>query len=515
MAQAFSSKASHKALTKRSKFDEEFTEFVHESVVCVGMGFIALLRAFHRNPLLIVILAGISLWLVNYVAINGYHIAFIVEGLDPKTKESVVSWLLKLPQNYHVTMLTTLLYGTILVILGILLRYKRTKYQCLFEAIGLTNGVGDTPKLVSQKRIDEYRTEYTFDSNSIGLEKFRDKESDLEAAFGQSIDCIKHGDSQKYIKLTVMPFKVPEMVTYKELKRLQPLTEGSFYIGQTSGGPMTKKIEDLPHMMITGATNTGKSVFFKSTILGLLESSPHLQMYLIDLKNGLEFSDFKEAPNVEVYKDVPGAVKALKWVVNEMTARFDYMEKSNLKKIIPEKHKHDRIIVAIDEASVIYLARKTSKYYKLSLEARETTEDLTKLARAAAIHLIFATQKVEDKVVPTTIQENISARVAFQANTLQGSMIPLGTRDALDLPDIPGRGIWNFGAKRMLLQAPYIDGKEIVEACKKIKEDFEHERRHCFKAMLGTANIAVEKTEAEKERNAIQNFRVVTNKEKK
>ncbi|WP_207748713.1 hypothetical protein, partial [Clostridioides difficile] len=72
--------------------------------------------------------------------------------------------------------------------------------------------------------------------------------------------------------------------------------------------------------------------------------------------------------------------------------------------------------------------------YELVQEARFLTEHIAKLSRAAAIHLILATQKVTKETVDTRIQENVSGRMCFKLNTTEGSVRMLGHGKAADLP---------------------------------------------------------------------------------
>jgi len=73
--------------------------------------------------------------------------------------------------------------------------------------------------------------------------------------------------------------------------------------------------------------------------------------------------------------------------------------------------------------------------------------------------------------------------MAFKANSLQGSLVVLGTKDALDLPDVRGRGIWSFGNKKIIVQAPFIEGNEIKSNCIRIANEFKAGARKMFNPM--------------------------------
>ena len=191
-------------------------------------------------------------------------------------------------------------------------------------------------------------------------------------------------------------------------------------------------------------------------------------------------------PNVKVVKNLNETLILFRQVEKEMKARFTYLEKSGRKQIIPEKDKKDRIVVAVDEASVLYTSRGPHDPDKeKALEARKLADSIAKLSRAASIHLLLATQKLEDRVIPTSVTENISGRMVFRVNSFQGSNQVIGSKEALMLPEIPGRGIWSFGTRRVTIQAPFIDEKEIKKRCLKIADDFQNGERQCFNLMAG------------------------------
>ncbi len=128
--------------------------------------------------------------------------------------------------------------------------------------------------------------------------------------------------------------------------------------------------------------------------------------------------------------------------------------------------------------------RKDDPDCQAALKARTLTDALSKLGRAAAISLMLATQKLDKTVIPTSVQENVSGRMAFKANTLQGSMLVLGHKGAMDLPDIPGRGIWHFGSRNVVVQAPLIAPEEIQERCLRLAQEFQEGHRRMQASLL-------------------------------
>ena len=353
------------------------------------------------------------------------------------------------------------------------------------DSIGLKNGLGETAKVVDVVDLEENQRVIVVNSLGIGLDRIQKSKTALESAFNIPIEQIRYGTSRKYteIILGIRPF--PKHITFGDLE--EELTrDGEFLIGKTKDEVLKEKVHNLPHMLIAGSTGGGKSVFFKQVLLGLLKSTDHLQMYLIDLKGGLEFTTFMDMPNVRVVKTMEDAVALLKAVKDEMEARFVHLEKMGREKIDPKRDKIDRIIVGIDEASVLYgNVSRDSEDYELVVKARHLTEHIAKLARAAGIHLILATQKVTKETIDTRIQENISGRMCFKLNTLEGSLRVLGNGKACDLPNIPGRGIWQLGHETREVQAPDVDRGYLIERLGLMEADHELGKKKMFQNMLG------------------------------
>ena len=476
-------------------FGQAANEFLNECAVLFGIGCWVFVKSlFSPYAPLILAWLGFITWAGYYISTEAIHFQ-LLHDLEPSifTYERIQP-LYKIHRDYWWAGISIFFFLLpTLITIGTWSRYQRTKYKHAFESIGLKNKIGQTPKLIKKKKIDKFRVKYIFDANNIGFSSFEDKKEELEAYFQQNIESIKYGKHKGRIEITLNKQDFPNRLTYSELRKETTLPANNFYIGYSAEGNITQSVSELPHMIIAGTTGSGKSVFFKQALMGLLESTPHIQMYLVDLKGGLEMIDFVGAPNVKVVKTLNDTLVLFRQVEKEMKNRFAYLEKSGRKQIIPAKDKKDRIVVAVDEASVLYTSRGPHDPDKENaLEARNLADSIAKLSRAASIHLLLATQKLEDRVIPTSVTENISGRMVFRVNSFQGSNQVIGSKEAMMLPEIPGRGIWSFGTRRMTIQAPFIGEQEIKKRCLKIAEDFKDKSRDCFSLMIG----AVEEKES-------------------
>ena len=463
-------------------------EFLQEFIVVYSIGVWVILKSwFNRKFWWSILLSLLSIAVIYWLSINKYLFQMALID-DPSLRNSqYFRYFYNQPISFHLLSTFLVTGSPIICFIGAIARSTRVKYQKAFSLIGLTNKVGDTPKLIYKNKKRNGRQDYVFDYNGVSVDEFKAKQPHLESFFESNIEAIKYGTSKKHIILTLCDKPFPEKVSYSDLAASMVLPKYNFYLGRTSEGIVSQSVTELPHMLIAGTTGSGKSVFFKQALLGLLESSPFLQMYLIDLKSGLEMIDFISCPNVKVIKTMEEAVQLLRLANKEMKRRFDYLEKSHRKQINPGPDKMDRMVVAIDEASVLYMNRpRTDPEYHLAIEARTLADNIAKLSRAAGIHLLFATQKLDRQVIPTSVSENISGRMAFRANSLQGSLVVLGNKAAAEIPEVPGRGVWSFGTKQFTIQAPYVDEKTIQARCKKISLAFKNGQRSMLSPMLGT-----------------------------
>lgn len=190
-------------------------------------------------------------------------------------------------------------------------------------------------------------------------------------------------------------------------------------------------IESMPHMLIAGSTGSGKSVCINALILSLLyKCGPNdLKLILIDPKQ-VELSIYSGLPHLlvpEVIDDPDIAINALDYAINEMKKRFALFKKNEVRNISEYNEiarKSDklntipRIVIVFDELADFMLARKR--------EIEDRIGKLTRLSRAAGLHLVMATQRPSVDIVTGTIKSNLPSRVAFAVKTAADSMTILG-----------------------------------------------------------------------------------------
>lgn len=237
-----------------------------------------------------------------------------------------------------------------------------------------------------------------------------------------------------------------------------------------SGAPVIDDLTSMPHLLIAGATGSGKSVGMNTFLLSLLyQNSPEdLKMIMVDPKR-VELTSYNGIPHLltPVITDPEKAHSALKWAVAEMNRRYiDFAEKGY--RNIEEYNKGEpkrmyKIVIVIDE-----LADLMMQANKKDTEAAICR--IAQMARAVGMHLIIATQRPSVNVITGVIKANIPTRIAFTVTSGVDSRTiidSIGAEDLLGMGDmlyLPG----NMSTP-LRVQGVYVSSKEIQKVTNRIK----------------------------------------------
>ncbi len=370
------------------QFAENIWNFFARLFTVTWKGLIPFKNHCIQKPHIALIALGGSYLTIYKVVEHALHLKLMVKIWPSLMNSRFLNWLLHFQQSTHRWFFAITILWTLIIVLGARRLSKERKIKNLLESIGLVNKFGQTPILVKEKRFDQYRSGILFYARSVSHESFQAKKSELEAAFGLPIESIDRlpGDP-RYVEVVFSTKRMPSYVHFHELAEKSKLKQNEFYIGENKQATLSTEFQKMPHLMIAGTTGSGKSVFFKQVLAGLLTSTDHLQVYFVDLKNGLEAVDFKSAPNLAIAKNTEEAAYFLRKIVSEMNKRFSYLETKGYKSIDPKRDKLDHIIVAVDEASELYSDKlKSDPDYELSTEVQALTNSIARLGRAAGIH---------------------------------------------------------------------------------------------------------------------------------
>lgn len=229
------------------------------------------------------------------------------------------------------------------------------------------------------------------------------------------------------------------------------------------GTPLIPDLDSMPHLLIAGATQSGKSVFLHSIICGLMYrfTPVQLKLHLIDLKR-VEFSLYKGIPYGDVHTTVESAIVHLNSLVGEMDRRYKILEDSSVRDVSEIDLPY--IVTVIDEIGDLF-----------ALGGKKFKKDISMLlrkARAAGIHFITATQRPSADIIPGEVKANLPARVSFKVASHTDSQIILNTTGAEDLL---GNGDGLYEDKRF--QAPLITTEEIKKITLAVKNKYGTENK--------------------------------------
>jgi DNA segregation ATPase FtsK/SpoIIIE, S-DNA-T family len=205
-----------------------------------------------------------------------------------------------------------------------------------------------------------------------------------------------------------------------------------------SGQARIVDLAKLPHLLVAGTTNSGKSMALHGFIFGFLSqfNSSQFKLVIVDPKSNLEFGRYQKAPHIysEIAGDPCSALSTMKNLVNEMQVRFKLLSAAggscrdingyNKQARQNGEQELPRIVVIIDEFAELTLPSKAFEQLLIKIAQK---------ARAVGIHLILATQRPDAEAVNGLIKANVPARVALKTTTPQNSQIILDTRGAEQL----------------------------------------------------------------------------------
>ncbi len=244
-----------------------------------------------------------------------------------------------------------------------------------------------------------------------------------------------------------------------------------------TGNCVTARIEKMPHMLVAGATGSGKSVCLNSLLISLLyKASPQdVRIILVDPKQ-VEFTLYNGLPHMlipNVITNPEKAMQALDWVISEMERRFTLFsqarvrnleEYNNTEEVISElNEKLPYIVFIIDEIGDLMLNNKK--------EIEEKIQKITQKSRAAGIHLIVATQRPSVDVITGKIKANLNSRIAFAVASFADSKTILDQGGAEKLL---GRGDMLYSPidkpEPTRIQGAFVSNEEVEAVVEFVKE---------------------------------------------
>ncbi len=264
--------------------------------------------------------------------------------------------------------------------------------------------------------------------------------------------------------------EILESKEFSEIDTLIPFALGK----DIAGKPIVTNIEKMPHLLIAGATGSGKSVCINTLISSILfKAKPdEVKLMLIDPKV-VELSVYNGIPHllIPVVTDPKKAAFSLNWAVQEMTRRYNLFAKCSVRDLVSynnkaisnqEMEKLPQLVIIIDELADLMMVSAS--------EVEDYICRLAQMARAAGIHLIVATQRPSVDIITGTIKANIPSRISFAVSSQADSRTILDMGGAEKLL---GKGDMLFypvgESKPVRIQGAFISEEEINELVEFLK----------------------------------------------
>jgi S-DNA-T family DNA segregation ATPase FtsK/SpoIIIE len=240
----------------------------------------------------------------------------------------------------------------------------------------------------------------------------------------------------------------------------------TFVLGENiTGEPVWANLMKMPHLLVAGSTNSGKSVCLNCIVTSILARNypEDVRFIMMDMKR-VELTPYNGIPHLltEVVTEPDVAASALKWITEEMDRRYRTFAEVGVRNIdgynkLQESHEDMlyRIVVIIDELADLMMVSSPSMNVELHICR------IAQLARAVGIHMILATQRPDTKVITGTIKNNIPSRISFAVPTNVDSRTILDQKGAESLL---GRGDMLYSpvdsTRLMRLQGAFVSDAE-------------------------------------------------------
>ncbi len=303
------------------------------------------------------------------------------------------------------------------------------------------------------------------------------------AASGVRIEAPIPGKSAIGIEIpneTPSPVPIREVIDTDKFRDFKSKT--AFALGKDIGGNcVVADISSFPHVLIAGATGSGKSVCINSLITSILyKAKPNeVKMIMVDPKM-VELGVYNGIPHllIPVVTDPKHAAGALNWAVAEMKNRYQLMKDNKVRNIqgyndlmeeneTPE-NKLPEIVIIIDELADLMLAAKN--------EVEDAINSLAALARAAGMYLVIATQRPSVDVITGVIKANVPSRISFAVSSQIDSRTIL---DSMGAEKLLGKGDMLYAprgaTKPIRIQGNFLSDEEIEDIIAFVKKQYEAE----------------------------------------
>ena len=347
---------------------------------------------------------------------------------------------------FPLTIIADIILSILVISVGLYHIGRPMEYRRIEEAfirLGYVDALGLPPEVLD-KRNNTRNYELYLINCGKSLTEWQDNRANIETALGVVISKIHLIRGERYVKLIC----VPSQMAFKEVDEKDIMTEGlKLNIGYKAEGVEVVDLNRTAHILIGGATGSGKTVLLRTILLMLIHRG--CDVIICDFKGGIDFPEpiWKRSKLITTYTEV---IDSLEKTVYKLEDRKRAFLLYGVKNIEEYNMRNDtecipHIAIATDEVAEM-LDRTGRKEDKVKIDRiTELLSTIARLGRAYGIHLIMATQRPDANVIPGQIKNNMTYKACGHADKVL-SQIVIDSTDASEIPpDIPGRFITDTG----------------------------------------------------------------------
>lgn len=343
----------------------------------------------------------------------------------------------------------------------------KAKIKCIFEntRTGITKSSGKDeesiflpPTLYKEIKKLGYTTFLYSLPFGLPAEKIENILPALNDGLNKKVECEFKGG---FLKMHVFENDLPTSWNYST----DLIRPGSWEvpIGQNHKGVLYHDFDKYCHMLIGGVTRFGKTVGMKVMLNTLILNNPDdIDVYILDLKGGLEFEQFNGLPQIKaVATNIYESVEVLAEIEAEIKKRMGQFKQKGYTNVVNSPIKK-RTFVFIDEGAELAPAMVAKELKQMAALCQGVLSEIARISGALGFRLIYGTQYPTAEAVPMQVKMNIVARLSFICSAAVASRVMLDQGGAEKLPAIPGRAIYLI-EKMRVVQVPYITDKEMFK----------------------------------------------------
>ena len=324
--------------------------------------------------------------------------------------------------------------------------------------IKINDNLTEYPKIINESHNVFYSTIIYSMPLGVNSEKFIEVLPTVEEAIRKNVD---YEFERGVFKLYIYHENLPDHWDFTE----DLLNPGKWLvpIGKNHKGIMYHDFDKYAHFLIGGVPGYGKTILTKVMFLSLILNNPQdVNIYILDLKGGLEYSKYLGLPQVKgVASDIFEATELLAEVANSMKLMEKTFKEKGYTNIVDTPIKQ-RTFIFVDEGAELSPSIVGKDRKKFADFCQVSLSEIARIGRAVGFRLIYSTQYPSSKSIDMSIKQNIVSRVSFVVASNVASRVILDETGAENLPSVPGRAIYLIDKKRTV-QVPYISDQKIFE----------------------------------------------------